>query len=214
MVTHKRLSLVSGNIEKGQALQKSLIELFKLANVTESGELEFSSVLNEMFMNPEVAQAYVGPLVDIYKAYERKVDAVIGYGAFGAVLASLVAREFQNLYKSQQHQVIALSFESIDVEKRQAKFAFGDCSKLLRNRRTGEAFFPSPEKGGIGPFGLLPNDMRVARRELALPGTTVPIDARWLADAELVIAAIKPLGTFEKALTLEGFVLPRMSSYR
>lgn len=136
MATHKRLSLVSGNIEKGQALQKSLIELFKLANVTESGELEFSSVLNEMFMNPEVAQAYVGPLVDIYKAYERKVDAVIGYGAFGAVLASLVAREFQNLYKSQQHQVIALSFESIDVEKRQAKFAFGDCSKLLRNRRT------------------------------------------------------------------------------
>ncbi len=85
---------------------------------------------------------------------------------------------------------------------------------LLRNRRTGEAFFPWPEKGGTGPFGLLPNDMRVARRELALPGTTVPIDARWLADAELVIAVIETLGTFEKALTLEGFVLPRMSSYK
>jgi hypothetical protein len=35
-----------------------------------------------------------------------------------------------------------------------------------------------------------------------------------LADAELVIAVIEPMGTFEKALTLEGFVLPQMSYYK
>ena len=48
---------------------------------------------------------------------------------------------------------------------------------LLRNRRTGEAFFPAPENAGTTPFGLLPNDMRVARRTLAVQGTVVPIDA-------------------------------------
>ncbi len=85
---------------------------------------------------------------------------------------------------------------------------------LLRNRRTGEAFFPAPENAGTTPFGLLPNDMRVAPRTLAVPGTVVPIDAGWLADAELVIAVIEPAGTFEKQLVLDEFVLPTMYYYR
>jgi hypothetical protein len=85
---------------------------------------------------------------------------------------------------------------------------------LVRNRRTREAFFPqSSPLAGVG-YGLLAWDMVIAYTTLSVPKTTVDIDARWLADAELVIAVLEPVGTFEKPLVLDEFVLPSAYYYK
>ncbi len=85
---------------------------------------------------------------------------------------------------------------------------------VVRNRRTGEAFIPLATGGSANPFGVLPNDLRVTRMVLYAPSTAVPIDARWLADAELMMATLQSAGTFTKPLVVEEFVLPQMFYYR
>ena len=56
--------------------------------------------------------------------------------------------------------------------------------------------------------------MRMTRQTLRLPDTVAPIDARWLADAEMVIAAIEPMGTFEKPLVLDESAPPSRYYYQ
>jgi hypothetical protein len=52
-------------------------------------------------------------------------------------------------------------------------------------------------------------DMTVSYVTVRLPqATSVNIDERWLADAELLIAAIETKGTFDKPLALDDFALP------
>jgi hypothetical protein len=85
---------------------------------------------------------------------------------------------------------------------------------LVRNRRTREAFLPPSSMSVSGPYGLLGWDMALAYRTLSVPKTTVAVDARWLADAELVIAVLEPVGTFEKPLVLDEFVLPFRYYYK
>jgi|WetSurMetagenome_2_1015567.scaffolds.fasta_scaffold63751_2 hypothetical protein len=81
----------------------------------------------------------------------------------------------------------------------------------LRNRRTGEAVFLGEFRDASGPMGFGTSDMQLVHSSLRLPQRlAVDIDARWLQDAELVLAAFETVGAFEKRLTLKDFELPNM----
>ncbi len=127
---------VTADPEKWLVFQKSLFDLLKRADatVTDTGDLVLGSALADMLSDQESARVFVNPLVDIYKAYDRKVDTVIGFGESGTVFAQLVAQEFRDFYKG-RHQVTPLVFKSIDLKKRKAEFVGGSCN-FLRNRRT------------------------------------------------------------------------------
>jgi hypothetical protein len=59
-------------------------------------------------------------------------------------------------------------------------------------------------------FGLLPADLSHEVTPFSPGETSAAIDARWLADAELVLVALEPIGVFEKQLKIDGFVLPQL----
>jgi hypothetical protein len=82
----------------------------------------------------------------------------------------------------------------------------------LRNRGRGEAILLARRvwSGGRGVplrLGLL-----VFRSELGAvrdDGVEMPLDPQWMAGAELVMLALRPVGTFQKTVTISGFVLPQ-----
>jgi hypothetical protein len=80
---------------------------------------------------------------------------------------------------------------------------------VLRNRRTREVVFPVTEVSVRRGVGLLMKDMHLTETRASIPWQrSAVIDARWLADAELLLAAVETMGTFEKPLVLEDFTLP------
>jgi hypothetical protein len=87
----------------------------------------------------------------------------------------------------------------------------------LRNRRRGEAVLLSRHVSSLTRFGFSTAGLVVTRATTeavnADAGRTLA-DARWMADAELVMLSLEPVGTFEKRVRIDGFVLPQMDYYR
>ena len=129
-------SLVSLRNEKMRpALQGQLLKLIKLMDVTTDGRIEFGHVLDQLFTDTDFIRSYARPLANVYRASERRIDAVIGCGNLGAIMAFTLAEELKNLYGG-QHPVAALSFKSIDVPNQKVDFELDTYDRAFRNRRT------------------------------------------------------------------------------
>ncbi len=82
----------------------------------------------------------------------------------------------------------------------------------LRNRRRGEAVLLVRHVWSGGGGGTLRTGPRVFRSEVGPvsgDGTEATLDPQWMADAELVMVALRPVGTFQKTVTISGFELPQ-----
>jgi hypothetical protein len=84
----------------------------------------------------------------------------------------------------------------------------------LRNRRRGEAILLVRHiwsGGGRWPLRTGPLVIRSEVGPVRADGIETPLDPQWMADAELVMLALRPVGTFQKTVTISGFELPQMN---
>jgi hypothetical protein len=88
---------------------------------------------------------------------------------------------------------------------------------VLLNRSRGEYALSMGGWGGwdtvFGPLSIIrENAMFHDRFSVEGGGLKGTVDAAWLQDAELLILECAPVGTFEKPVRLDGFVLPRVDA--
>jgi hypothetical protein len=80
---------------------------------------------------------------------------------------------------------------------------------VLRNRRTKEAVLPVTDVDRRPGFGVFAANMDLTILRVAIPSQrSAVVDSRWLADAELLLAAIETVGYFDTRLALDDFSLP------
>jgi len=120
-------------------------------------------------------------------------------------------------------QVTVVSVDRWNIQVRETKPALflpwgePEIRLALRNRRRNEAILLARHNGTVSVFGVVTSDLLVTRSETGVvnaDGIKAFADAQWMADAELVMFAIQPVGTFQKTVRISGLVLPQMGDYR
>lgn len=117
--------------------------------------------------------------------------------------------------RSVQVTIVSVDRGSIHVRETRPSlfFPWGEpqIRLALRNRGRGEAILLAKRLGPRPGIGLMSIGLLQTRSEIGLEtgdgAETLP-DPQWMADAELVMLALVPVGTFEKKVTMSGFELP------
>jgi hypothetical protein len=114
-----------------------------------------------------------------------------------------------------QITVVAIDREAIHVREARPSLFFPwnepDIRLALRNRGRGEAILLARHRRLWAGPGLMSTSVLLARSEAAPvngDGAETILDPQWMANAELVLLALEPVGTFEKTVRISGFVLP------
>ena len=163
----------------------------------------------------------------LLRAAERTFAHFMGVPAEYSATMTLIARRVEagaalplragasGTLGSVQVTIVAVDRTAIRVRETRPDLFFPwgepEIRLALRNRSRGEAILLVRHvwSGGRGvPLRIGPLVFRSEVGAVRDDGVETPLDPQWMAGAELVMLALRPVGTFQKTVTISGFVLP------